>query len=72
MSIPRIRVGNIIPGNITIADNYTEEIPNVYVPSWMYTQPNINNLIPPVVDPAIPPIKNIKKIINWDRGGQTP
>ena len=59
MSIPRIRVGNIIPGNITIADNYTEDIPNVYVPEWMYTQPNINNLIPPVVVNIGNPIVNV-------------
>ena len=59
MSIPRIRVGNIIPGNITIADNYTEDIPNVYVPEWMYTQPSIDNLIPPVVVNIGNPIVNI-------------
>ena len=49
MSIPRIRVNRLNSYNIQVADNYTEEIPNVYVPEWMYTQPNINNLIPPVV-----------------------
>jgi len=49
MSIPRIRINRLNSYNIQVADNYTEEIPNVYVPSWMYTQPNINNLIPPVV-----------------------
>ena len=49
MTIPRIRVNRLNSYNIQVADNYTEEIPNVYVPSWMYTQPNINNLIPPVV-----------------------
>ena len=49
MTIPRIRVDRLNSYNIQVADNYTEEIPNVYVPSWMYTQPNINNLIPPVV-----------------------
>jgi len=49
MSIPRIRVNRLNSYNIQVADNYTEEIPNVYIPSWMYTQPNINNLIPPVV-----------------------
>ena len=55
MTIPRIKVNEV--GNqdiwnvqkVQVADNYTQEIPNVYVPSWMYTQPNINNLIPPVV-----------------------
>ena len=49
MTIPRIRVNRLNSYNIQVADNYTEEIPNVYIPSWMYTQPNINNLIPPVV-----------------------
>ena len=49
MTIPRIRVNKLNSYNIQVADNYTEEIPNVYIPSWMYTQPNINNLIPPVV-----------------------
>ncbi len=49
MGIPRIRINRLNSYNIQVADNYTEEIPNVYVPSWMYTQPNINNLIPPVV-----------------------
>ena len=49
MGIPRIKVDRLNSYNIQVADNYTEEIPNVYVPSWMYTQPNINNLIPPVV-----------------------
>jgi len=49
MGIPRIRIDRLNSYNIQVADNYTEEIPNVYVPSWMYTQPNINNLIPPVV-----------------------
>ena len=35
--------------NIQIAESYTNDIPNVYIPSWMINQPNINNLIPPVV-----------------------
>jgi len=59
MTIPRIRVGNIHSHNINIADNYTEEIPNVYVPEWMFTQPNINNLIPPVVINIGNPIVNV-------------
>ena len=55
MSIPRIRVNEVGNQNIwnvhkvQVADNYTEEIPNVYVPSWMYTQPNVDYLLPPVV-----------------------
>ena len=59
MSIPRIRVGNINSNTINIADNYTEEIPNVYVPSWMYTQPSVDNMIPPVVINIGNPIVNI-------------
>ena len=59
MGIPRIKVGNINSNNINIADNYTEEIPNVYVPSWMYTQPNVDYLIPPVVIDIGNPIVNV-------------
>ena len=59
MTIPRIRVGNIHSHNINIADNYTEEIPNVYVPEWMFTQPNVDNLIPPVVINIGNPIVNV-------------
>jgi len=65
MSIPKIRINEIGTQNIwnvqnvQVADNYTEEIPNVYVPSWMYTQPNINNLIPPVVVNIGNPIVNV-------------
>ena len=57
MSIPRIginqigtpRVGTQNIWNVEVADTYTNEIPNVYVPSWMVNQPNVDNLIPPVV-----------------------
>jgi len=57
MSIPRIGINQIgTPKlgtqniwNVKVADTYTTEIPNVYVPSWMTTQPNVDNLIPPVV-----------------------
>ena len=59
MTIPRIRVNRLNSYNIQVADNYTEEIPNVYVPPWMYTQPNINNLIPPVVVNIGNPIVNV-------------
>ena len=34
---------------VQVADTYTNNIPNVYVPSWMTTQPNVDYLIPPVV-----------------------
>ena len=49
MSIPRIGVHQIGTKNIQVADTYTNNIPNVYVPSWMTNQPNVDNLIPPVV-----------------------
>ena len=39
MSIPIIREINIQESNI----------PNVYIPSWMVTQPNVDYLLPPVV-----------------------
>ena len=35
--------------SVEVAETYTNDIPNVYIPSWMVNQPNINNLIPPVV-----------------------
>ena len=59
MSIPRIRVDRLNSYNIQVADNYTENIPNVYVPSWMYTQPSVDNMIPPVVVNIGNPIVNI-------------
>jgi hypothetical protein len=49
MSIPRIGVHQIGTQKIQIADNYTNDIPNVYVPRWMTTQPNVDYLLPPVV-----------------------
>ena len=55
MGIPRIRINEIGTQNIwnvqnvQVAETYTNNIPNVYIPSWMVNQPNINNLIPPVV-----------------------
>jgi len=57
MSIPRIGINQIgTPKlgtqniwNVRVDDTYTTEIPNVYIPSWMTTQPNVDNLIPPVV-----------------------
>ena len=44
MGIPRIR--NIDTREINIQET---TIPNVYVPSWMTVQPNVDYLIPPVV-----------------------
>ena len=49
MSIPRIRINRLNSYNIQVAETYTNDIPNVYIPSWMINQPNVDNLIPPVV-----------------------
>jgi len=49
MSIPRIRINRLNAQNIQVAETYTNDIPNVYIPSWMINQPNVDNLIPPVV-----------------------
>ena len=52
MGIPRIRINEIGTQNIwdvRVAETYTDNIPNVYVPSWMYIQPSVDNMIPPVV-----------------------
>ena len=52
MSIPKINVNKIGTQNIwnvRVAETYTNDIPNVYIPSWMVNQPNVDNLIPPVV-----------------------
>ena len=49
MSIPRIGIHQIGTRNIQVADTYTNNIPNVYIPQWMTTQPNVDYLIPPVV-----------------------
>jgi len=49
MSIPRIRINQLNAQNIQIAETYTNDIPNVYIPSWMVNQPNVDYLIPPVV-----------------------
>ena len=53
------RIGNINTNNtkvhqignhkVEVADTYTNNIPNVYVPNWMTTQPSVDYLIPPVV-----------------------
>jgi len=55
MGIPRIRINEIGTQNIwnvqnvQVAETYSNNIPNVYIPSWMINQPNVDNLIPPVV-----------------------
>ena len=59
MGIPRINVHQIGNRNIQIADAYTDNIPNVYVPSWMTTQPNVDYLLPPVVVNIGNPIVNV-------------
>ena len=45
--------------NVKVAETYTNNIPNVYVPSWMVTQPNVDNLLPPVVVNVGNPIVDI-------------
>ena len=35
--------------DVKVAETYTNNIPNVYIPSWMVNQPNVDNLMPPVV-----------------------
>ena len=59
MSIPRIKINQLNNYNIQIAETYTNEIPNVYIPSWMMTQPNVDYLIPPVVVNVGNPIVDI-------------
>ena len=55
MGIPRIRINEIGTRkiwnvqNVQVAETYANNIPNVYVPSWMVNQPNVDYLIPPVV-----------------------
>ena len=60
MGIPRIGINEIGNQNIwtvgtqniwnvKVAETYTNNIPNVYIPSWMTTQPNVDYLLPPVV-----------------------
>ena len=47
MSIPKINKLDV--HNVEVAETYTNNIPNVYIPSWMITQPNVDYLLPPVV-----------------------
>ena len=49
MGIPKIGIHQIGNRNIQIADTYTNNIPNVYIPRWMTNQPNVDYLLPPVV-----------------------
>ncbi len=49
MSIPRIRINQLNSYNIQIAETYNNDIPNVYIPSWMVNQPNVDYLLPPIV-----------------------
>ena len=55
MSIPNIVINEIGTRNIwnvqniKVAETYTNNIPNVYIPSWMVTQPNVDYLLPPIV-----------------------
>ena len=57
MSIPKIginqigtpKIGTQNIWNVKVAETYTNNNPNVYIPSWMTNQPNVDYLIPPVV-----------------------
>ena len=55
MGIPRFKINKIGTQNIwnvqnvQVAETYTNEIPNVFIPSWMVTQPSVDYLLPPVV-----------------------
>ena len=49
MGIPRIRIHQMNVQNVQVAETYTNEIPNVFIPSWMVTQPSVDYLLPPVV-----------------------
>ena len=42
MSIPRIQINRLNSYNIQVAETYTNDIPNVYIPSWMVNQPNVD------------------------------
>ena len=64
MTIPRIRINRLNSNNIQVADNYTNNIPNVYIPSWMVNQPNVDNLIPPVVVNIGNPVVDIPGCVN--------
>ena len=70
MSIPRIGVNQIGTRNIwdvRVADTYTDNIPNVYVPAWMYIQPSVDNMIPPVVVNIGNPIVNVPGCVEAHR-----
>ena len=67
MSIPRIGVHQIGTQKVQIADNYTNDIPNVYVPRWMTTQPNVDYLLPPVVVNIGNPIVDIPGCVRCPR-----
>ena len=59
MGIPRIQINRLNAQNIQVAETYTNNIPNVYIPSWMVNQPNVDYLIPPVVVKIGNPIVDI-------------
>ena len=70
MSIPRIGVNQIGTQNIwnvKVADTYSNNIPNVYVPRWMTTQPSVDYLIPPVVVNIGNPIVDIPGCVKAHR-----
>jgi len=70
MGVPRIGVNQIGTQNIwdvRVADTYTDNIPNVYVPAWMYIQPSVDNMIPPVVVNIGSPIVNVPGCVEAHR-----
>ena len=67
MSIPRIGVHQIGTRNIQVADTYTNNIPNVYVPRWMMRQPNVDYLLPPVVVNIGNPIVDMPGCVNMHK-----
>ena len=57
MTIPRIHVKEV-------------QIPNIYLPSWMTTQPVVDHLIPPVVLNIGNPIVNIPGCVKMHKDNQ--
>ena len=68
MGIPRIRINQLNAQNIQVAETYTNDIPNVYIPSWMINQPNDDYLIPPVVVNIGNPIVDIPGCVTIQDG----
>ena len=43
------QIGTQTIWNVQVADTYANNIPNVYVPSWMITQPGISTIGLPIL-----------------------